>query len=403
MALLREGHRAIPVLETLDQRELLTRLLPEWAPVRSKPQRNAYHQFTVDRHLWEAAANASRLVDRVSRPDLLVLGALFHDIGKGLPGDHTEVGMDLVRVIGPKLGLAAADVDVLVAMVQHHLLLPDVAVRRDLADPATIGAVADAVGTVEVLELLHALTEADSLATGPSAWGDWKEELVTELVSRVRHVLGGGDVAEVTWRLFPDAATLELMAAGETDISRDGDVITVVNTDAAGTFSRIAGVLSLHGLDVVSAQAHSDEGGMAASRFRIVVPETGLDWRAVRTDLTKALDRQLAIEARLADRASTYRRRRRLQAALPGPPSVVFDDEASSNATVIVVRAPSKVGILHRISKALGELGLDIRHATVQTMGMEIVDTFYVRANGSLVTDAGYRKEIQRAVLHAIA
>src|SRR5690606_34716710 len=79
VALLLEGHRAIPVLETLDQRELLTRLLPEWGPVRSKPQRNAYHQFTVDRHLWEAAANASRLVDRVSRPDLLVLGALFHD------------------------------------------------------------------------------------------------------------------------------------------------------------------------------------------------------------------------------------------------------------------------------------------------------------------------------------
>ncbi len=403
VALLLEGHRAIPVLETLDQRDLITRLLPEWAPVRSKPQRNAYHQYTVDRHLWEAAANASELVDRVGRPDLLVLGALLHDIGKGLPGDHTDVGMDLVRVIGPKLGLGPDDVDVLVTMVEHHLLLPDVAVRRDLADPATIQLVADAVGSVEVLELLYALTEADSLATGPSAWGEWKAELVADLASRVRHVLGGGDVAEVAWRLFPDAGTLALMAAGETEISREGDVITVVNADAAGTFGRIAGVLSLHGLDVMSAQAHSDEGGMAASRFRIVEPESGFNWRAVRADLAKALDRRLAIEARLAERANAYRRRRRSQAALPGPPSVVFDDDASSNATVIVVRAPSKIGILHRISMALGELGLDIRHATAQTMGMEIVDTFYVRANGALVTDATYRKEIQRAVLHAIA
>ena len=402
IALLLEGHQAIPVLESLDQRDLVARLLPEWAPVRSRPQRNAYHRFTVDRHLWEAAANAAGLAHRVSRPDLLVLGALFHDLGKGYPGDHTVVGMELIRTVGPKLGLVPADVDILVTMVEQHLLLPDVAMRRDLTDPATIGHVADAVGTVEVLDLLHALTEADSLATGPSAWGDWKEGLVNELAARVRHVLGGGDVTEVTWRLFPDAATLAVMAAGELDISRVGDVITVVSPDASGTFSRIAGVLSLHGLDVITAQAHSDEGGMAASQFRIVVPDGGINWRAVKADLVRSLEHRLAIEARLAERAATYRRRRRTQAAAPGPPSVVFDDGASSNATVIVVRAVTKIGILHRISKALGELGLDIRHATVQTIGMEVVDTFYVRADGKLVTDAMYRKEIHRALLHAV-
>ncbi len=402
IALLLEGHRAIPVLESLDQRDLIARLLPEWAPVRSRPQRNAYHRFTVDRHLWEAAANAADLVHRVNRPDLLVLGALLHDLGKGYPGDHTDVGMGLVRTVGPKLGLAPADVEILVTMVEQHLLLPDVAMRRDLTDPATIEQVAAAVGTVEVLELLHALTEADSLATGPSAWGDWKEGLVAELVARVRHVLGGGDVAEVTWRLFPDAETLAVMAGGDVHLSRTGDVITVVNPDASGTFSRIAGVLSLHGLDVVSAQAHSDEGGMAASQFRIVVPDGGLNWRSVKADLGRALEHRLAIEARLAERAATYRRRRRTQAAAPGPPSVVFDDDASSNATVIVVRAVTRIGILHRISKALGELGLDIRHATVQTMGMEVVDTFYVRADGKLVTETAYRKEILRALLHAL-
>ncbi len=107
-----------------------------------------------------------------------MLGALLHDLGKGYPGDHTEVGMDLVRAVGPKLGLVPADVEILVTMVEQHLLLPDVAMRRDLTDPATIEQVATAVGTVEVLDLLHALTEADSLATGPSAWGDWKEGLV---------------------------------------------------------------------------------------------------------------------------------------------------------------------------------------------------------------------------------
>ncbi len=157
IALLLEGHRAVPVLESLDQRNLVARLLPEWEPVRSKPQRNAYHRFTVDRHLWEAAANAADLVGRVTRPDLLVLGGLFHDLGKGYPGDHTVVGMELIRSIGPKLGLVHADVEVLVTLIEQHLLLPDVAMRRDLTDPATIRHVADAVKTVEVLDLLHAL------------------------------------------------------------------------------------------------------------------------------------------------------------------------------------------------------------------------------------------------------
>jgi [protein-PII] uridylyltransferase len=140
VALLLEGHRAIPVIEALDQRGLISRMLPEWEPVRSRPQRNAYHRFTVDRHLWEAAANAAELASNVARPDLLVLGALFHDIGKGYPGDHTEVGIVMVREMGPRLGLSEHDVDALVAMVEHHLLLPDVAVRRDLSDPATIQA-----------------------------------------------------------------------------------------------------------------------------------------------------------------------------------------------------------------------------------------------------------------------
>jgi [protein-PII] uridylyltransferase len=404
VALLLEGHRAIPVLEALDQRALIARLLPEWEPVRSKPQRNAYHRFTVDRHLWEAAANAAALAERVSRPDLLVIGALLHDLGKGYQGDHTEVGMALVRSIAPRLGFGEPDVEMLVAMVEHHLLLPDVAMRRDLSDEATIEQVATTLGSVEALELLHALTEADSLATGPSAWGSWKEGLVNELVDRVRHLLGGGDLPEATWRLFPDAGTLALMATRVTEVVRRDDVITVVNPDAAGNLSQIAGVLSLHGLDVLSARAHSDEQGTAAAQFRVESTSVEPRWEAIELDLRRALAHELAIEARLEERARTYRRRRRTQAASPGPPRVDFDDEASSNATVIVVHGTTTIGILYRITKTLAELGLDIRHATVQTVGMEVVDTFYVRTvRGALVTDPTHRVEIQRAILHVVS
>ncbi len=402
VALLLEGHRAIPVLEALTHHDLISRMLPEWAPVVSKPQRNAYHRFTVDRHLWEAAANAAQLVDRVSRPDLLVLGALFHDIGKGYPGDHTDVGMEMFTDIGPRLGLNRHDVDVIITMIEHHLLLSDVAMRRDISDEATIDLVAGLVGTVEKLELLDALTEADSKATGPSAWGSWKEQLVDELTSRTKHVLGGGEASEVKWRLFPDEATLAAMAAGEVDLSRDGDLITVVSPDSAGTFSQVAGVVSMHGLDVLTSRAYSDEQGMAASQFRVSSPNGEMNWRKVKNDLRKGLRRELAIEARLAERAKTYKRRRKLQADTPGPPKVKFIEGGSSNATLIEVRAVSKIGILHRITQALDDMGLDIRHATVHTIGMEVVDTFYVRTrDGELVTNTAHRKEIQKALLHA--
>lgn len=403
VALLLEGRSALAAFDALDQMNLLVRVLPEWGPVRSRPQRNAYHRFTVDRHLWETAANAADLAGRVARPDLLVLGALLHDLGKGYPGDHTEVGMDLVRTIGPRLGLQASDVAVLVSMVEHHLLLPDVATRRDLSDDATITGVAEQVGTELVLDLLHALTEADSQATGPAAWGSWKAGLVQELVDRVRHVLGGGDVREVAWRLFPTAEVLALMGRGGVEVVATDDGVTVVCPDVPGTFSRVAGVLSLHGLSVLGAEAHSDEQGMAASAFTVVMPSsTSADWSSVIADLRRAVTGELAIEARMTERARTYQRRRRATSASAPVTHVTFDD-SSSSATVVEVRAPNAMGVLYRITKALAELGLDIRHARVQTLGHEVVDTFYVRTStGAKLTDPFHRAEVERALLHAV-
>ena len=404
VGLLLTAHDAIPVLEALDQRGLWVKVLPEWAPNRSKPQRNAYHRFTVDRHLREATANAATWADRVARPDLLVLGALFHDIGKGYPGDHTEVGVTMVERIGPRLGLNADDTQMLCAMVKHHLLLPDVATRRDLADSATIMMVADEVKTPLVLDLLHGLTEADSLATGTAAWGTWKAELVSDLVRRVHLVLGGAEVEEAQWRLFPDAEVLEMMAGGTVTFGLSDDSVTVVSPDRPGTFSRVAGVLALHGLGVLGAQAHSDEQGMAASQFRVIVPSHGpIEWQPIVQNLTRALNGELAIEARMAERAKTYRRKRRSAGEL-APPRVTFFDEASSNATVIEVRAPDQHGILHRVTKAMAEVGLDIRHATVQTIGDEVVDAFYVRTSGgSKLTDKFHRQEVERAILFSLA
>lgn len=403
VALLLEGEKAIPVLESLDQRNLLVRVLPEWEPVRSKPQRNAFHRYTVDRHLWQTIANASALSQTVSRPDLLVLGALFHDLGKGYPGDHTEVGVKLFATIGARMGLSESDQGVISSLIDNHLLLADTATRRDLSDDATITMVAEKLKSALVLELLHPLTEADSKATGPSAWSDWKAELIKVLVGRVRHVLGGGDVQKTLWRLFPDATVLELMATGQIAVRPENDRITVVSPDAPGTFSKVAGVLSLSGLDVLGAEAHSDEQGMAASQFRVVPLATGIDWLPIVENLEKALLGRLALDSRLADRAATYRPRRATSAQAPLSPAVRFDDSASSNATFLEVRAPDAVGILYSITKAIADLGLDIRHARVLTLGNEVVDSFYVSGpGGGRITDVDYQQEISRAVLYAI-
>ena len=166
LRLLASGRSAVAVLEQLDQEGLLARLLPEWDRVRSLPQRHPWHRFTVDRHLVEAAAAAAELTRDVDRPDLLLVGALLHDIGKGWPGDHSVVGEPIAAAIAARMGFGRADVATLATLVRHHLLLPDTATRRDIDDPATVDRVAATIGDdPAVLQLLHALAQADGAAT----------------------------------------------------------------------------------------------------------------------------------------------------------------------------------------------------------------------------------------------
>jgi [protein-PII] uridylyltransferase len=399
--LLGAGRAAIPVLEALDQRRLLERVLPEWSTVRAKPQRNPLHRFTVDRHLNEAAANAAALQHEVARPDLLLLGTWLHDIGKGLPGDHTVAGIELLREVGPRMGLPPEDVEVLVELCRLHLILPDVATRRDLSDDDVIRSVATEVRSLSTLELLAALTEADSLATGPAAWSAWKAELVAQLVDRVAHVLRGGEAADVTGGGFPEPEVLELMKAGTTVLRLEPPLLLVVAPDRPGLFSRVAGTLALKAITVVAADAYSDEG-MAASRFRFEVG-TDLDWDEVSTDVRRAIDGRLAIEARLAARASTSRRRART-GVLEVEPSVRFDNHASATSTVVEVRCEDRLGVLYRVTRAFADLDLDIRVAKISTLGHEVFDAFYVRtAQGNKLTDRDHVREVERAVLHQLS
>jgi [protein-PII] uridylyltransferase len=273
--LLGAGPALIPVWESLDRTGLLGRLLPEWERVRSLPQRNALHTHTVDRHMVQTAVHAAARARRVDRPDLLLVAAICHDLGKGLPGDHSEVGAEIVARLLPRLGFGAPDTAVVTALVRHHLLLAHLAVHRDPQDPATVAALLDAADSAagpdtaaavapdQFIALLHALTEADSEATGPAVWNRWRAGMITGLAERARAALRGTpaapapgfDAALLATRAAasPDRLALLALAPGGAGVAR----LDVAVPDGIGALALIAGVLRLRRIRVLAAEAES--------------------------------------------------------------------------------------------------------------------------------------------------
>ncbi|MFJ8853157.1 [protein-PII] uridylyltransferase [Streptomyces sp. NPDC102437] len=402
VTLLGAGEATVPVWEALEAEGLITRLLPDWERVHCRPQRNPVHTWTVDRHLVETAVRASDLTRRVHRPDLLLVAALLHDIGKGWPGDHSVAGEVIARDTAARIGFDQHDVGVIATLVRHHLLLVETATRRDLDDPATVRSVATAVGTATTLELLHALTEADALATGPAAWSSWRASLVADLVGRVAAVLAGQPPPEpepaapgaeqerlAIEALRTGGPVLALRAqAGTPDEDGEpepvGVELHIALPDRPGVLPAAAGVLALHRLTVRAAELRAVElptelGGSADVLLLSwrVAAEYGSLPQAVRlrADLVRALDGSLDIRARLAEREAAYPRRRGVKAP---PPRVTVAAAGSRLATVFEVRAQDAPGLLHRIGRALEQSGVRVRSAHVSTLGANAVDAFYV-------------------------
>ncbi|NUK60574.1 [protein-PII] uridylyltransferase [Streptomyces lunaelactis] len=401
VTLLGAGESTVGVWEALEAEGLITRLLPDWERVRCRPQRNPVHTWTVDRHLVEAAVKASSLTRRVGRPDLLLIAALLHDIGKGWPGDHSVAGETIAKDVAARIGFDRADVAVIATLVRHHLLLIETATRRDLDDPATVDSVAAIVGSAGTLELLHALTEADALATGPAAWSSWRGSLVADLVKRVAAVLAGDAPAEpepTAPSAEQERLAIEALRTGEPVLALHaqaepsagdepepvGVELLIALPDQPGVLPAAAGVLALHRLTVRAADLRSIElpselgepSGVLLLSWRVAAEYGSLPQAArLRADLVRALDGSLDIPARLAEREAAYPRRRGVKAP---PPRVTVAPAGSRLATVIEVRAQDAPGLLHRIGRALDESALRVRSAHVSTLGANAVDAFYV-------------------------
>jgi [protein-PII] uridylyltransferase len=407
LRLLGAGHGLIPVWEALDRTGILTRLLPEWERIRSLPQRNALHVHTVDRHIVQTVVHAAERTRRVDRADLLLAAALFHDLGKGLPGDHCQTGAEIVAKLAVRLGFPAHDAATLVALTRHHLLFAELAVHRDPADPATLAPLLAAAGEsgtspADFVALLQLLTESDSQATGPAVWSTWRAALYRELGLRAQAVLAGEEhpssqasghdeadqALAAQAAIAPDGIAVQAVAPGSAGIGR----IDVAIPDQVGALALVAGVLTLRHVRVLAAELGSTKAGetaYAVQRWTVAAEYGELpDLVRLRTDLRSARAGTLKIAERLAtrDEERAAHRRQRPDAA---PATVRLLPSASDTATVLEVRAEDTPGLLHRIAAAIAETGADIERARIATLGPQAVDVFYLTFGAGSETAVG--------------
>jgi [protein-PII] uridylyltransferase len=365
--LLASGRGLLDVWETLDETGALGKILPEWERIRLLPHASAIHRFTVDRHVVETCIEASELIRSVARPDVLAVAALLHDIGKGGLTEHSVAGEPLARDIACRMGFDDAAVDLIGTLVRWHLLLGTTATTRDPDDPASIEVITEHVPTVEALDLLVALTEADARAASPQAWSSWRSQLVRGLARRTRRALGDG-VPPV--HAEPEHVSVPAPAAAgglslEVERTPDGARITAVAPDRVGLLADLAAMFALQRVEIRAARVWSqDEHGVSVWD----VADPHVDGRVLRS-------RYDAIQE---GRLDPLERLRPKEPPRPAP-SVDVRPEASEHATVLEVRTSDRPGIVYLVCAALARRDIAVRSAHVDTLGPQAVDVFYLQ------------------------
>ena len=429
-------------LRLMNEAGVFGRFVPEFGRVVGLMQFNMYHHYTVDEHLIRAVGNVAAIdhgahkdehplstdvIKRVKSREALYVAILLHDIAKGLPGDHSDVGAAIANSLCPRLGLKPEDTAAVMWLVKNHLVMSDMAQKRDIADPKTVKDFVSQVQTPEMLRLLLVLTVADIRAVGPGVWNGWKGQLLRELYYEAESVMSGGDamparaarvqhakaalelrITDMTkeaqeralsrhydsyWLAFDDAAHerhARLMAdadakgelfslSAESNDFRSVTEIVLFTPDHPGLFSQLAGAVSISGGTIVDAKAFTTTDGFALDVFSVQDAEGGTFGDAARVErLRQSIERTFRGEV-YPRRAIAQRPAKRRSSAFRVTPRINFDNDASASATVVEVEGLDRPGLLYEVTDALFQSGLSISSAMVSTYGERAVDVFYVR------------------------
>lgn len=457
------------VLSEMLNTGMLVALFPEMKAIVNRIQYDEYHVYPVDKHslltvrllkgLGESGpdgANAlyAQLYEEIADRELVLWAALFHDVGKGVPGtDHSEQGAEIVQTVFTRMGFPAAQIDTIAFLVKEHLSLVKMATQRDLQDEKVVVEFARKFADEDQLKMLTLLTVADNMATGPKAWNAWTDVLVRELFFKVHQVLRRGELATKTsWQIVEKKRAEVLRQANATPreklealfdsmspryllytpsrnmlrhiemVQRLGDspfvldpapagddyfrTVTVCARDRPGLFASIAGVLTLNNLDILNAEIYTWRNGIALDLFTVRAPPDNLHedegWIKVRKDLHAVLAGRLTLDDALKEKLLSYRSGRGPQRTRPD--RIVVDNENSAFFTIVEVHTHDFPGLLYRITNALFRCNLDIRIAKIATNVDQVVDIFYVRdTDGQKVVDPEAVSRIRNAVEHVLA
>ncbi len=462
-AILLEAKDISLVLETMLETGVLTACIPEFARITTLAQHDLYHIYTVDRHSLQAVAELHGLVatwvnvaQNIRNMRVLYLATLLHDIGKGSGRDHSVEGAGLVRRIGERFSLAEEECDILAFLVRYHLFMPENALRRDLNDAVFIKRCAETIGDLERLSMLYLISVADSKATGPSAWSDWKGTLMEELFlkiypyldfgrhgvhdvtaheeqgvewlrERVRALLQGeeelrvdiGDLgADYILSFSPEVIVKHVLTQRDNyqllrqrslilaEETEDAWQLLIMTFDRPGLLAKICGVMALNSLTVVKAQIFTWVDGTVADVIDVRSTD-GLsfaekDWSSLNAQLDLAIEHRLGLSHRLYRKLSSgHSRRGQLVGEVAS--KVIIDNKSSEIYSVIEVYAPDLPGQLYHITQAMADFGLNIHKAYIATEVEQLIDVFYVLdGQGRKLVDEEFRQEVTQGLLHSI-
>ncbi len=427
-------------LRRMNELGVLGAFIPEFEPIVAMMQFNLYHHYTVDEHIIQCISILAQiergelveelpvvsgiLKDGIDRK-VMYLALFLHDIGKGRPEDHSIIGAQIARRICPRLGLTVEESETVEWLVRYHLLMSDMAQKRDIGDPRTVRDFAKAVKTRKRLDLLTVLTVCDIRGVGPGTWNNWKAMLLRQLYQQTSDALEGGletvnrekredeakaalrealrdwtperlaqecarhyvpywqglstDTQAVFARLLTDLPDNEIRIDLHPDAHRDATRACFALVDHPGIFSRLAGALALVGANVVDARTYTSKDGYATAVFWVQDID-GKPYEISRLPrLRQMIHRTLGGEIKPRDAFRDRDKVKKREREFRFPTHITFDNEGSEIYTIIEVDTRDRPGLLFDLTRTLAANNIYIASAVIATFGAQVVDSFYVK------------------------